>query len=298
VNLGKVGIWTAQLDFVSADVVRDTVRMLEDLGYGAIWVGENVGREPIAQAGLILAATDQLVVATGIMNIWARDPAATAAAQLALAEAYPDRFLLGLGASHARLVEETRGHAYARPLQKMRDYLTAMDRFAERYRAVRPSSPPLRVLAALGPRMLSLAAELTDGAHTYFVPPQHTANARAALGDGKLLAVEQAVVLETDPDKARAVARTHTRRYLPLTNYTNNLRRLGFDTTDFDHDGSDRLVDAIVAWGDLETITRRVEEHRDAGADHVCLQVINQYFRKQPTQAWNDLAQALCTSSI
>lgn len=295
-NLGNVGVWTAQFDFVPADVVSKTVRELEDLGYGAVWVGENIGREPIAQAGLLLSATDHLVVATGVMNVWARDPLATVAAQLTLAEAHPGRFLLGLGASHIRLVEGHRGHAYARPLQKMRDHLSAMDRFAERYRAVKPPPPP-RVLAALGPRMLGLAAELADGAHTYFVPPAHTAQARAILGDGKLLAVEQAVVLETDPDKARAVARTHTRRYLPLANYTDNLRRLGFDTADFDHEGSDRLVDAIVAWGDLETISRRVDDHLAAGADHVCLQVISEDFRALPRQAWKELAQAFCTSS-
>lgn len=228
-NLGKVGIWTAQLDFFPADLVRETVRELEHLGYGAIWVGENIGREPIAQAGLLLSATDRLLVATGIMNIWARDPLATVAAQLTLAEAYPGRFLLGLGASHARLVEKRQGDAYVRPLQKIRDYLSAMDRAAERYRAMKPSPSPL-VLAALGPKMLALAAELADGAHTYFVPPEHTALARTALGDGKLLAVEQAVVLETDATKARAIARSHTRRYLPLINYTNNLRRLGFVT--------------------------------------------------------------------
>lgn len=292
-NLGKLGIWTGQLDFAPADVVRETVRELEQLGYGAIWAGENVGREPIAQSGLLLAATERLVVATGIMNIWARDPLATVAAQLTQAEAYPDRFLLGLGVSHARLVQRHRGHAYGHPLQKMRDYLEAMDRFAERYRAVKPSSSP-RVLAALGPKMMSLATELGDGAHTYLVPPEHTAQARETLGEGKLLAVEQAVVLETNPDQARAIARTHTRRYLPLPNYTNNLRRFGFDEADFEHEGSDRLVDAIVAWGDLDAISRRVEAQWAAGADHVCLQVISEDFKALPRQAWKMLADALC----
>lgn len=292
-NLGKVGVWTAQFDFAPAEVVRSAVRELEELGYGAVWTGENVGREPIAQAGLLLSATDRLVVATGIMNIWVRDPLATVAAQLTLAEAYPERFLLGLGASHARLVEGVRGHAYARPLRKMRDHLSAMDRLTERYRAVKPPPPP-RVLAALGPRMLELAADLTDGAHTYFVPPEHTTHARSALGNGKVLAVEQAVVLENEPDKARAIARTHTRRYLPLANYTGNLRRLGFDPNDFDHEGSDRLVDAIVAWGDLATITRRVDDHLAAGADHVCLQVISEDFRALPMPQWRELAKSLC----
>lgn len=292
-NLGKVGIWTGQLDFVPAATIREVAQQLEALGYGAIWFGENVGREPIAQAGLLLASTERLVVATGIMNLWARDPLATVAAQLTLGEAYPDRFMLGLGVSHARLVETNRGHDYGSPLQKMRTYLDAMDDFAKQYRAVRPTTAP-RVLAALGPKMLSLAAERTDGAHTYFVPPEHTAEARGLLGADKLLAVEQAIVLETQPATARALARKHTRRYLPLVNYTNNLRRLGFDDADFEHEGSDRLVDAIVAWGDIETVTRRVEEHWTAGADHVCLQVISEDLRALPVAVWRELAQALC----
>jgi probable F420-dependent oxidoreductase len=293
VNLGRIGIWTGQLDFVPASAARDAVRQIEKLGYGAIWAGENVGREPTAQAGLLLAATQHIVVASGVMNIWARDPLATLAAQLTLAEAYPDRFLLGLGTSHARLVETHRGHRYTHPLQKMRHYLDAMDRFAERYRAVRPAAAP-RVLAALGPNMLRLAAERADGAHTYFVPPEHTALARRLLGADKLLAVEQAVVLETDPVAARTIARTHTRRYLSLVNYTKNLRRLGLDDADFEHHGSDRLVDCIVAWGDTDALVRRVHDHWDAGADHVCLQVITAEPRALPTEAWKALASVLC----
>lgn len=292
-DLGKVGIWTGQLDFVSAGELRDAVQELEALGYGTLWFGENIGREPIAQAGMVLAATERLMVATGIMNIWARDPLATVAAQLTLVEAHPDRFLLGLGVSHARLVDDERGHGYDRPLSRMRRYLDAMDRAAKRYRAPRPAESP-RVLAALGPKMLALAGERTDGAHTYFVPPEHTARARMILGPDKLLAVEQAVVLEADPVEARAVGRRYTRRYLPLVSYTNNLRRLGFDESDFDHEGSDRLVDAVVAWGDLEAVKQRVEEHFRAGADHVCLQVINRDFRNLPRKSWNELAQALC----
>ena len=292
-NLGALGIWTSQFDFMAAPVVRDAVAQLEELGYGAVWFGENIGREPIAQAGLVLAATNQLTVATGIMNIWARDPLTTTAAQLTLAEAYPNRFLLGLGTSHARLVEEERGHQYEQPVAKMRGYLDAMDQLAQRYRAVRPLSSP-RVLAALGPKMLTLAAERADGAHTYFVPPEHTTQARAVLGDDKLLAVEQAVVLETEPSKARAIARRHTRRYLPLPNYTNNLRRFGFNLADFEHEGSDRLVDAIVAWGDVEDIARRIQAHQAAGADHVCIQVITADVRRLPYETWQLLAQALC----
>lgn len=291
-NLGRLGIWTAQLDFAPAPEVREAVQVLEQLGYGAVWVGENVGREPIAQAGLLLGATDRIVVATGVMNIWARDALATRAAQLTLAEAYPDRFLLGIGTSHARLVTGERGHTYDTPLAAMVRYLDAMDQFAERYRAVKPENAPL-VLAALGPRMLRLAAKRADGAHTYFVPPEHTARARAVLGDGRLLAVEQAFVLATDPTEARGVARRHVRRYLPLINYTDNLRRLGFEDDDFEGDGSDRLVDAIVARGDVDAVARRIDEHWAAGADHVCLQALGSDSRGLPIDEWKELAQLL-----
>jgi probable F420-dependent oxidoreductase len=291
-NLGKIGIWTGQLDFVTAPALRDAVQAIEEFGFGAIWFGENIGREPIAQAGLVLSATQRLVAATGILNIWARDPLATLAGQLTLSEAYPDRFLLGLGASHALLVENERGHQYSHPVRKMSSYLEAMDRHLDRYRAVRPPATG-RVLAALGPRMLALAAERADGAHPYFVPLEHTVQARAILGPTKLLAVEQAVVLEPDPTAARAIARRHTRRYLPLANYTNNLRLFGYDDDDFADNGSDRLVDAIVAWGDLQTVVTRIEQQWAAGADHVCIQVITDDYRTLPMAAWRELAEAL-----
>ena len=294
-ELGKVGIWTAQLDFLPAVEVRETVREIEAMGYGALWFGENIGREPMAQAGLVLAATSRLVIATGIVNIWARDPLAMVAAQCTLGEAYPDRFLLGLGVSHARVVQGERGGEYRRPMARMHDYLDAMDQAAGRYRAPQPAARP-RVLAALGPKMLALAAERSDGAHTYFVPPEHTAQARAILGPDRLLAVEQAVVLEADPGAARAIGRRHTRRYLPLVNYTENLRRLGFDDSDFDHEGSDRLVDAVVAWGDIDAVVRRIEDQWLAGADHVCLQVISRDSRHLPRPSWATLAHALDAS--
>ena len=291
-DIGRVGIWTSQLDYLTAPALRDTVQELEGLGYGALWFGENIGREPLTQAGLVLAATDRMVVATGIANIWARDPLAMVAAQATLAEAHPDRFLLGLGVSHERLVGGERGHEYGRPLGRMREYLDGMDRAALRYRAPLPEVRP-RVLAALGPRMLALAAARADGAHTYFVPPEHTAEARAILGPDKLLAVEQAVVLDDDPGQARVVARRHTRRYLPLDNYVANLRRLGFDDADFEREGSDRLVDAVVACGDVEAVARRVEAHWQAGASHVCLQVIVQDVSRPPGESWAELATAL-----
>jgi probable F420-dependent oxidoreductase len=286
------GVWTAQFDFQPAERVRQTAQELERLGYGSIWVGENVGREPFTQAAILLAATNRIVVATGVANIWARDPLTTLAAQYTLAEAYPGRFVLGIGVSHARLVADVRGHSFDRPLATMRHYLAEMDRLAERYRAVRPVTA-LRVLAALGPRMLHLAAEQADGAHTYLVPPQHTEQARKAVGADRLVIVEQAVVLETNPTLAREIARRHLRRYLPLPNYTNNLRRLGFADADFADNGSDRLVDTLVAWGDADAVTRRVGEHYDAGADQVCIQALDADFHTLPTPQWRQLAAPL-----
>jgi probable F420-dependent oxidoreductase len=284
-----LGVWTAQFDFQPADAARDAAREIESLGYQSLWFGENVGREPFAQAAILLAATNRLVVGTGIVNIWARDPLAMLASQLTLAEAYPGRFILGLGVSHARLVEGIRGLNYHRPLSAMRDYLDAMDGLRARYRAIQPDTAP-RVLAALGPEMLALAAQRADGAHTYLVPPEHTELARGRLGAGRLLVVEQAVVIDSDLETARATARSHVRRYLPLVNYTDNLRRLGFNDGDFDHDGSDRLVDRLVACGDVSAVMKRVEDHRQAGADHVCIQVVTNDLRALPAAQWRRLA--------
>jgi probable F420-dependent oxidoreductase len=289
--LGRVGVWTGQFDYQPAAEVRAAVAELDELGYGAVWTGEAVGREVLSVAGLLLAASVRITVATGIANIWARDALAMAAGQLTLAEAFPDRFLLGIGVSHAPLLA-VRGQDYGKPLAQMRAFLDAMDRGADVYRAVRPAAAP-RVLAALGPRMLALAAERADGAHTYFVPPEHTAAARATLGPGKLLAPEQAVVLETDPAMAREIARRHTGSYLRLPNYTNNLRRYGYGDDDLAGTGSDRLVDAIVAHGDAQAVVDRVRAHLDAGADHVCVQVLDPDRRGLPRRQWRELAPAL-----
>jgi probable F420-dependent oxidoreductase len=269
--------------------VGEVVAELEELRYGSLWIGEAVYREPLTHAGFLLASTQRMVIATGIASIWARDPFTMTAAQLTLAEAYPDRFLLGLGVSHARLTEGVRGHAYRRPLAKMRAYLDAMDQAAGAYRAVKPAAPP-RVLAALGPRMLDLSAERADGAHTYLVTPEHTAKARAQLGPAPWLAVEQAVVLEQDPATARAIGRRHVARYLDLPNYTNNLRRLGFTSDDVADRGSDRLVDGLVAWGDLDAIRARINGHLAAGADHVCVQVFDFDPHGLPLAQWREIA--------
>jgi probable F420-dependent oxidoreductase len=252
---------------------------------------EATGREALTHASLLLAGTRRIVVATGIANIYARDPVAMAAAQNTLAEAYPDRFVLGLGVSHAPLVEQFRGHRYEKPVPTMRAYLDAMD--AAPYHAVPPAAKPFRVLAALGPKMLQLAAARTDGAHPYFVTPEHTARAREILGAHRLLAVEQAVVLETGSVQAREIARSYMSMYLTLTNYVNNLRALGFGDEDLKDGGSNRLVDAIVAWGDMSAIIDRVRAHHSAGADHVCIQVLTANPRALPLRQWRELASAL-----
>ena len=291
-RLGKVGIWTGQLDFSPADVVREAARELESLGYGAMWTGEAVGREMMTAAQLLLAATDSLVVATGIANIWARDAYATAAAQLALGEAYPDRFILGIGASH-KLLMDVRGGDYTKPLAHMRAYLDRMDSGTSIYRAVQPTNRPPRLLAALGPKMLELSRDHADGAHTYFVPPEHTARAREILGADKLLVPEQVCVLVEDPTVAREIARRHTSSYLRLPNYTSNLERFGFTAEDFDDGGNDRLVDTICAWGTIETVVGRVQAHLDAGADHVAVQVLVDDRRGLPRAEWAAMAPAL-----
>jgi probable F420-dependent oxidoreductase len=240
---------------------------------------------------LLLAGTKRIVIATGIANIYGRDPVAMAGAQKTLAEAYPDRFLLGLGVSHIPLVEKLRGHRYDKPVATMRAYLNAMDQAP--YQAVPPSSKPLRVLAALGPKMLQLSAERADGAHPYNITPKHTAEARALMGSGPYLCPEQGVVLQTDPVKARAIARKFLAIYLTLPNYTNNWLRLGFEEADFSNGGSDRLIDAVIAWGDLKTVMNRIREHHAAGADHVCVQVLTDDAKTLPMREYRELASAI-----
>ena len=269
-RLGPVGAWSFALDGLRAGGERAYAGDVEAIGYPALWFPESLGsKEAFSRAGVLLAATEHIVVATGIASIWARDPFAMANGSRNLAEAYPNRFLLGIGVSHAPSVA-TRGHEYGRPLERMRTYLDAMD--AARYDAPGDRRPP-RVLAALGDGMLRLAAARADGAHSYFVPVEHTARARAVLGEAPLLAVEQTAVLETDPVRARAVGRAFAARYLELPNYANNLRRVGFTDEDTSGGGSDRLIDAVIVRGDADAIAARVREHLVAGADHVCIQL-------------------------
>lgn len=289
-QLGRIGIWTFNLDLLPATQAQEAAAEIEALGYGALWIPEAMGREAFTNAGMLLAGTRTIPVATGIANIWGRDAWAMAGAQKTLCEAYPERFLLGIGVSHAPLVG-MRGHAYDKPLAAMRAYLDAMD--AAPYAAAAPLQKPMRVLAALAPKMLALAAERANGSHPYFVPPAHTHVAREILGQGPLLAPEQAVVLETDPSTARDIARKHMAMYLTLPNYVNNLKRLGFTDDDVANGASNRLVDAVVAWGDIDAIVRRVREHHDAGADHVCIQVLSADPLALPMRQWRELAPAL-----
>jgi probable F420-dependent oxidoreductase len=290
-QLGAFGVWTFQLDVLSAARMQEAAAELEELGYGAVWYGEAIGREALTKAGLLLAGSKRMVVATGIANIYGRDPVTMAAGQKTLAEAYPNRFLLGLGVSHIPLVEKVRGHRYDKPIPAMRAYLDAMDQAP--YQAVPPVSKPPRVLAALGPMMLKLSAERADGAHPYNATPKHTAQARELLGPGPLLCPEQAVVLEKDPAKARAIARKFLDIYLGLPNYTNNFLRLGFQEGDFSNGGSDKLIDALIAWGDLKTVVSRVREHHAAGADHVCIQVLTEDPKTFPIREYRELASAV-----
>lgn len=290
-DLGRVGLWTFYLDQLPATAAQEAAVELEELGYGAVWVPETVAREAMTNAGMLLAGTSRLVVATGIASIWARTAPATAAARATLDEAYPGRFVLGLGVSHQPMVEGVHHQTYTRPRSAMASYLQAMDEAL--VLVPPPSRPGRRVLAALGPRMLALAAEATDGAHPYNATPEHTAEARQILGPGKLLCPEQAVVLDGDPTSARAAARAHLSLYLGLPNYAGNWRRLGFGEDDLTGGGSDRLVDAIVAWGDLDALAARVRAHLDAGADHVAVQVVMPALTDDPRAVWRELAPAL-----
>jgi probable F420-dependent oxidoreductase len=268
-DIGRLGLWFF-LDAMGASESADFARRVEKLGYPALWIPEAVGREPFAHAAYLLARTDRLVLATGIANVWARDAMTMASGAKTLAELSGGRFLLGIGVSHAPLVERLRGHSYAKPLTYMREYLGKMKSAV--YMSAQPKEEVPVVIAALHPRMLALAAAETRGTHTYFVPPEHTARARAALGPKPWICAAQAVVLETDPSKARAAARGYMKTYVPrLPNYTRNLKALGWQDADFENGCSDRLVDAIVAWGTETQIRDRIAAHHQAGATHVCI---------------------------
>jgi probable F420-dependent oxidoreductase len=268
-DIGKIGIWFF-LDAMTAAQTVEFVRKTEKLGYGAMWIPEAVGRDPFAHIGYLAAHTDKIVFATGIANIYARDPLTMSAASKTVAEASAGRFLLGIGVSHRPLVVNLRGHSYDKPYSYMQEYLPKMK--GALYRAPQPTEEVPVVLAALHPKMLQLAASEANGTHTYFVPPEHTSKARAAIGTKPWICAAQAVILETDAAKARAMARTYMKTYVPrLPNYTNNLKALGWKDEDFQNGCSDALVDAIVAWGNEQKIRDRIDAHLKAGATHVCI---------------------------
>ena len=275
-NIGRIGVWTSYRPF-GVERAGEAARLAEELGYAAWWLG---GSPHVPDTRPVLEATSTLVAATGILNVWINDPAETAAADAALRAEFPERFMLGIGIGHPEATSD-----YRRPLTSMRAFLDGLD--------AAPDPPPVdeRCLAALGPKMLDLAAERTAGAHTYFVPVEHTRAARERLGAGKLIATEVACVVETDAERAKAVAREYATLYLGLRNYTRNLLDFGFAEDDFADGGSDRLLDAIVPQGSAEQIAEVVRAHLDAGADHVCVQPLGE--QGIPRASWTALAQAL-----
>jgi probable F420-dependent oxidoreductase len=274
VELGPVGLWSGGLTGLTLDALGDVAREVEELGYGALWWGEAPGgRETLTQALVVLGATERLVAATGIANLYSRDASAARAGALTIGALHPGRFVLGIGVSHAPLIEGMMGKDYGKPLKTMRAYLDAMDATPPRSPEAEQPGPPI-LLAALGPKMLELARDRVQGAHPYLVTPEHTRRARAILGPDRLLAVEQGVVLTTDRAEGLRRGRIHLELYKTLPNYRNNWLRLGFSEEETQGDLSDRLVEALVAWGDEEAIAARVAEHHAAGADHVCLQVL------------------------
>jgi probable F420-dependent oxidoreductase len=289
-DLGPVGIWSFQLASLTTRRARELAAELEELGYGAVWLPEAVGRDALVVSTLLLGATERMTVATGIVPLYARNAMTLNGAWQTIEEAYPGRFVLGIGVSHAPMVEGLQQVEYAPPLATMRSYLDRMD--AAPFFAAKPSTPPRRVLAALGPKMLALAAERADGALPYNVTPEHTKSAREILGPDRVLAVEQKAVLLEDPTDARRVAREALSVYFGLPNYVNNWKRLGFGDDDVADGGSDRLVDAMVVWGDEGAVRARVQAHRDAGADHVCVQVLATT-NEAPLDEWRRLAPAL-----
>ena len=267
-RLRSPGVWHFT-DAMPAAQVAEFAARIEALGYSALWIPDTVGRDPFAHIAHLARDTSTLVFATGIASIFHRHPGVMQQVANTLAEQTDGRFVLGLGVSHGPMVAGLRGLDYSKPLTQMREYLAAMD--AAPYSAVPPAAPPKRVLAALGPKMLELARDAADGAHPYWTTPEHTAEARRILGPGKLLCVEQKVALTTDAATGRDAAKQALGLYATLPNYRNNWLRLGF--TEGEIEGrADRFIDAVVAWGDADAIARRVQDHYDAGATHVCIQ--------------------------
>lgn len=284
-RLHGTGVWSGHMRYGDPGLIAESAAELDELGYSAIWIPD-VGGDVLESIEVLLRAAPRIGVATGILNVWMQDPVEVAQRRALWNDAWRRRFVLGLGVSHAPLIDHGHPGRYTRPYSKMVDFLDALDG------AEVPFPIDARVLAALRPRMLGLARDRAAGVHPYLVPPEHVVRAREILGPDASIGVELAVVLDRDPSTARETARRHTATYVSLENYTNNLRDFGFGDDDFAERGSDRLVDAIVAWGDLDAIVQRVAAMRDAGADHVCIQVIRPD-DQLPRADWRDLAPAL-----
>ena len=285
--LSGTGIWSAMLRFGDPSEVAELAAEMEGLGYSALWIPDT-GGDVWTPLSNLLAATRSATIATGILNIWMHSPEEAAEQHAALTVQHGHRFLCGIGVSHRPFIDHVNEPGtYQKPVEKVAGFLDGLD----------AADPPLargeRCIAALGPKMLELAAARTSGTHPYLVTPEHTAAAREAVGPDALVASEQAVVLDTNPETARAAARTHLKTYLGLPNYTNNWKRIGFTDDDLADGGSDRLVDALVAWGDEDVIAVRVQAQRDAGASHVCIQALEQDPRQMPAGQWRALAAAL-----
>lgn len=284
-NLNGVGIWSSPLRYGDAGEAAEAAAELDELGFTALWIPD-VGGPVLDAVENLLGATRNAVIATGILNMWMHEPHDVAAAHARLTAEHGARFLLGLGISHAPLIDSTEPGRYRKPLATTKAFLDGLDDAPE------PVPSDARVLAALGPKMLALAAERTRGAHPYLVTPEHTAAAREALGDGPLVAPEQTAILTGDREEARSIGEKWLRGYLSMPNYANNIRRLGFTDDDMES-VSDRLFDAIIAWGDESTVLSRIDEHRAAGADHVCVQILQADHRALPREDWRRLAAAL-----
>ena len=286
-NLGTIGIWSGSLRYGDQVQAAELAAELEGLGYSALWIPD-VGGDLWTPLANLLAATSTATIATGILNLWMHTPEETARQHAELTAQHGPRFLCGIGISHRPFIDMVNEPGtYTKPIETMATYLDGLDA------AETPLAQDDRVLAALGPRMLELARTRTAGTHPYLVTPELTKQAREGIGPDRLVASEQGVVLETDPDKARAIARLHLNTYLALPNYANNWKRQGFTDDDIANGGSDRLVDALVVWGDESAIAKRVQEHRDAGADHVCIQVLTDDPRAFGAEQWRTLAPAL-----
>jgi probable F420-dependent oxidoreductase len=284
-ELSGVGVWSSQLRYGNPEESAEAAAELEELGFTALWIPD-VGGPVFDSVSHLLASTKQTVIATGILNLWMHEPSDVAASYASLTKTHGERFLLGIGVSHAPLIDSKEPGLYRKPLAATRAFLDALDA------AEQPVPAENRVLAALGPKMLELAATRTRGAHPYLVTPDHTHQAREMLGQGPLLLPEQTVLLADDRSAARAIGTDWLRAYLALPNYANNLLRSGFTDDDL-ASVSDRLFDAVIAWGDEDTIVRRVNEHRAAGADHVCIQSLTADPREFPRDQWRRLAAAL-----